>query len=87
MPGPRPRELHEEFPHDAAMLRRLKLRDAQFGNLAGRYHAVTRAIHRIGAGSEPCADQFAARLRAQRLALLDEIAARLEQAELAVAAA
>lgn len=76
-----PHELHDEFPHDAGTLRRLKLGDTHFCNLAERYHAVNRAIHRIEAEIEPCSDSHAERLKKQRLNLLDEIAAMLERAE------
>lgn len=79
------RELHDEFPHDAELLRRLRLGDAQFCNLAGRYHALGRALHRIEAQIEPCSDLFAERLKRQRLSLLDEIAAILETSERAIA--
>lgn len=76
-----PHEIHDEFPHDAKALHRLKLSDAHFCNLAGRYHAVNRAIHRIETEIEPCSDLHAERLKKQRLSLLDEIAAMLEQAD------
>ena len=76
-----PHELHEEFPHDAEALHRLKLADPHFCNLAGRYHAVNRAIHRIEIDIEPRSDSHAERLKKQRLSLLDEIAAMLENAE------
>ena len=42
-----PHELHDEFPHDARVLHLLKLVDTRFCNLAERYHAFNRAIHRI----------------------------------------
>ncbi len=73
-----PHELHDEFPRDAEALHRLKLTDAHFNNLAARYHAVNRAIHRIETEVEPCGDFHAEDLKKQRLRLLDEIAAMLE---------
>ena len=76
-----PHELHDEFPRDAETLHRLKFGNAHFCNLAERYHAVNRAIHRIEAEIEPCSDSHAERLKKQRLTLLDEIAAMLENAE------
>ncbi|WP_298471294.1 DUF465 domain-containing protein [uncultured Erythrobacter sp.] len=76
-----PHELHDEFPHDAETLRRLKSGNAHFCKLADRYHAVNRAIHRIEAEIEPCSDEHTDRLKKQRLSLLDEIAALLEKAE------
>lgn len=79
--------LHEEFPRDAEMLHRLSLANAHFCNLAGRYHAVSRALRRIEAELEPAGDHFAETLRRQRLSLLDEITAILERAEARYAAA
>lgn len=76
-----PHELHDEFPHDAKTLHMLKLSDTHFCNLAERYHAVNRAIHRIETEIEPCSDEHSERLKKQRLSLLDEIAAILEKAE------
>jgi len=76
-----PHELADEFPHDAAVLHRLKLGDAHFNNLASRYHAVNRAIHRIESEIEPASDEYAEQLKRRRLALLDEIALMVERAE------
>ncbi|NQX94127.1 MAG: DUF465 domain-containing protein [Erythrobacter sp.] len=76
-----PHELHDEFPHDARVLHLLKLVDTRFCNLAERYHAFNRAIHRIECEMENTSDMYLSRLRRQRLALLDEIAAIIESAE------
>ncbi len=76
-----PHELHDEFPHDARVLHLLKLADTHFCNLAERYHALNRAIHRIECEVETTSDHYLTRLRRQRLALLDEIAAMIEEAE------
>jgi len=76
-----PHELYDEFPQDAEALHRLKLGNAHFNNLAARYHAVNRAIHRIETEIEPASDFHAEDLKKQRLMLLDEIAAMLEGAE------
>ena len=76
-----PHELHEEFPRDARVLHLLKLADTHFCNLAERYHALNRAIHRIECEVESTSDLYLARLKRQRLALLDEIAAIIEVAE------
>lgn len=76
-----PHELHEEFPRDAESLHRLKLCNAHFNNVAARYHAVNRAIHRIESEVEPCSDFHSEDLKKQRLMLLDEIAGMLEVEE------
>ena len=76
-----PHELHDEFPHDARVLHLLKLADTHFCNLAERYHALNRAIHRIEVEVESASDMYLARLKKQRLCLLDEIAAIIEEAE------
>lgn len=77
-----PHELHDEFPHDARVLHLLKLADPHFCNLAERYHALNRAIHRIEVEVESASDGYVARLKRQRLALLDEISVILEEAEM-----
>jgi len=80
-----PHELHDQFPRDARVLHMLKLADAHFCNLAARYHALNRAIHRIECEVESASDLYLTRLRRQRLALLDEIAAIIEDTELRIA--
>ena len=77
-----PHELHEEFPQDCETLTRLKLTNNHFCNLAGRYHALNRSIHRIEVEIECTSDAYLTRLKKQRLMLLDEIAAMIEEAEL-----
>jgi uncharacterized protein YdcH (DUF465 family) len=74
-----PHELHDEFPHDAEALHRLKLSDAHFARLAERHHAVNRELHRIAAQIEAASDERVEALKRERLHLLDEIAAMLEQ--------
>ena len=82
-----PHELHDQFPHDARVLHMLKLADTHFCNLAERYHALNRAIHRIECEVESASDMYLTRLRRQRLALLDEIAVIIEDAETELAKA
>jgi hypothetical protein len=78
--GPTVMHLAEQFPHDAVMLNRLKLGDAHFCNLAERYHACNRVIHRIEAGIELCSKLQAEQLKQERLALLDAIEVMIEGA-------
>lgn len=73
-----PHELHDEFPHDAEALHRLKLNDAHFARLAERHHEVNREIHRIAAEIEAASDERLEALKRERLHLLDEIAAMIE---------
>jgi len=75
-----PQELADTFPADAAALHRLKLADAHFARLAERHHQVNRAIHRIESGVEAASDTRLEALKRERLHLLDEIAAMLENA-------
>ena len=74
-----PHELHDEFPHDAEALHRLKLNDAHFARLAERHHEVNREIHRIESEIEAASDERIEALKKERLHLLDEIAAMLDQ--------
>lgn len=78
---PGPVLLEDDFPRDSRILSLLKLTDTHFCNCAERYHALGRAIDRIERQVESSTDLYLARLRTQRLALLDEIAAMLETAE------
>ena len=75
-----PNELADAFPDDAEALHRLKLTDAHFARLAEQHHAVNRAIHRIEIEAEPASDERLDTLKRERLHLLDEIAAMLENA-------
>lgn len=75
-----PNELADTFPEDAAALHRLKETNAHFARLAERHHEVNRAIHRIETEVEPASDEHHEALKKERLHLLDEIAAMLEQA-------
>lgn len=74
-----PHELHDEFPHDAEALHRLKLSNAHFAKLAERHHQVNREIHRIATEIEAASDERLEGLKRERLHLLDEIAVMIEQ--------
>lgn len=75
-----PNELADIFPEDAATLHRLKMTDPHFVRLAERHHEVNRTIHRIEIEAEPASDERLETLKRERLNLLDEIAAMLENA-------
>lgn len=76
-----PHELADTFPEDTAALHQLKLTDAHFARLAERHHEVNRTIHRIETEIEPASDERLEALKKERLHLLDEIAAMLENAQ------
>lgn len=73
-------EIADVFPADTAVLHRLKASNAHFARLAERHHAVNRTIHRIACETEAASDERLEALKRERLTLLDEIAAMLEQA-------
>jgi hypothetical protein len=74
-----PQDLHDIFPMDAAMLRRLKEEDRHFRSLADRYAALDDTIRRAETGAAPAMDDaHADELKRTRLAVLDQIAAVLE---------
>lgn len=75
------RTLADEFPHDASTLTRLRFSDNHFCHLSERYHALNRSIQRIEAEAESASDAYLARLKKQRLALLDNIALIIENDE------
>lgn len=74
-----PHELAAIFPEDAAALHSLKMANAHFARLAERHHQVNREIHRIECEIEAASDERLEALKRERLHLLDEIAAMLEQ--------
>ncbi len=78
-----PHELAEEFPDKVALLRDLRMTDARMARLADEYHLVNRALHRVETNVEPMCDVEALRLRKTRMALKDQIARLLTQAQTA----
>lgn len=76
-----PQDLHDVFPDDAALLRRLKAEDRHFQTLAARYAALDDGIRRSEDGTAAAiSDDHAEELKKQRLAVLDEIAGLLASA-------
>lgn len=68
-----PQSLHEAWPQDAALLRRLKLEDAHFQALAAQLEPLEAAIDAMESGEDPAADARLDQARRERLALLDQI--------------
>jgi hypothetical protein len=68
-----PQDLHDVFPDDEALLRRLKMEDHHFQALADQYAALDRELSRIGAGIEPASDTRTEDMKKERLRLLDQI--------------
>ncbi len=68
-------DLHNAFPDDADVMRRLKAEDAHFQALSARFDALDEEARRIEAGLEPASDARLEDIKKHRLALLDEIAA------------
>ena len=58
-----PHELADEFPQDHDVLHKLKMEDAHFQNLAEKYHALNREIHRIESEIEAASDEHAETLK------------------------
>lgn len=71
-------DLHQVFPADDALLRRLKMEDPHFRSLADRYADLDAQVARIERGEDPASDVRTENLKKQRLAVLDEIAAHLD---------
>ena len=72
-----PHELAEEFPEHAEKIHEMKVGNAHFAKLFDEYHAVNGAIHRAETNVEPMAEEHEQALRKKRMALKDEIAAKL----------
>ncbi len=75
-----PHELIEEFPAQADRIHALRVSDAHFAELADRYHAVNRAIHRAETNVEPTDDLHLETMRKERMQLKDQIWAQLKTA-------
>jgi hypothetical protein len=76
-----PHDLAEEFPDQLDKLHELKLSNTHFNRLADEYHALNRAIHRAESKVEPMTEEAETDLRKKRLALKDEIARMLREAD------
>lgn len=75
--GHTPHELLEDFPDQAERISELKQSDGHFAKLADAYHDINRAVHRAETDVEPTDDLHLAQMRKERMALKDQIAARL----------
>lgn len=75
-----PNELADVFPDQADALHQLKQTDAHFAKLADQHHELNREIHRIEAEIDAASDDRLETLKKERLQLLDEIAAMLQNA-------
>ncbi|WP_353216526.1 DUF465 domain-containing protein [Sandarakinorhabdus sp.] len=74
-----PQDLHDIFPHAADRLRELKESDRHFRSLADHYAMLDDQIRRSETGIAPAmADEHAEQLKRERLAVLDQIAAIVE---------
>ncbi len=76
-----PHELQDEFPAETKFIAQLAKTDHQFRKLTARYDEVNRNIHRIESEEQPTADDVLERLKKERLALKDDIAATLRKLE------
>lgn len=74
-----PHELPEEFPQQVEQMAALRQSDKHFTNLADSYHTVNRAIHRAETDVEPTSDDNMQKMRRERMALKDQIAAYLRE--------
>lgn len=72
-----PHQLSEEFPSKVDAIHDLREKDEGFRKLTDTYHEVNHALHRAETRLDTVSEEEEARLRRQRLALKDQIAARL----------
>jgi uncharacterized protein YdcH (DUF465 family) len=72
-----PHELAEDFPGKADALHALRASDPHFHRLTEEYHALNRAVHRAETRVDTLDEAEESRLRKARMALKDQIAARL----------
>jgi uncharacterized protein len=78
-----PQSLHDLYPADAALLRRLKAQDGHFQHLAARLDALDSAIAAIDSGADPASDERAEVTSRERLATLDQLAGLIGSARVA----
>ncbi|MBS3960336.1 MAG: DUF465 domain-containing protein [Sandarakinorhabdus sp.] len=69
-----PKSLHEIFPGETDVLRRLKAGDRHFQLLVSRYEDIDGEVRKMEAGEDPASDERFEAARKLRLAVLDEIA-------------
>lgn len=69
--------LAEEFPDKAEAIHALKATDPEFRELLEQNHDLWKQIQQIQKGIAPAEDAVLEALEKRRLAVLDEIAARL----------
>ena len=75
-----PHELAADLPELPPKIRELKAADPQFARMAAEYHEVNREIHRIETDITPASYTVQAELRRKRMALKDDLYARLRAA-------
>jgi uncharacterized protein YdcH (DUF465 family) len=69
-----PQSLHDLYPAEAPLLRRLKAEDAHFQHLAERLEELDEAVHAMDSGEDPASDERAELASRQRIMVLDAIA-------------
>jgi hypothetical protein len=74
-------DLSEEFADKAEIIHALKQSDPHFARLLDDNHALWKEIQQIQKGLAPAEDEAWETLEKKRLAVLDEIAARIAAAE------
>ncbi|MGD8862292.1 MAG: DUF465 domain-containing protein [Myxococcales bacterium] len=74
-------DLAHEFPEHKERIHELKTSDEHFAGLAEQYHELVKELHQIEAGVETPADDYVEELKKKRLAVMDEIASILKQAD------
>ena len=75
-----PRELHEEFPNEAAKIHALKTTDPHFASLAEAYHQLNGVVQRMETGLETVTDEVLEEAKKRRLQAKDRIAEWLARA-------
>lgn len=66
-------DLRHDFPEYAAEIRELKMNDAHFVKLNGRYDEIDHEIHRIETGVENSSDEYLEKLKVERIHLKDTL--------------
>jgi uncharacterized protein YdcH (DUF465 family) len=76
-----PHAIHEEFPHDAEIIHKLKVSDNHFARLLDEYDSLNDEVAAAETLVKPTAEDFEAQMRRRRVLLKDQIAQAIAAAK------
>lgn len=76
-----PHQLHEEFPDQSKVIRKLQAENQHFARVCDEYEMINRDIHRAETNIQPVEELAEQEMRKKRMALKDEIWQMLKEAK------